>query len=110
MNVTVADTCFVTCPKTKLKAILNYLEEGWLGKTQNKVVGVIYRYDPENDKRTKVRDVPEKDILVRIEGCWHRQVYFTMAGSKVLLPLNPLQRLMTELFLLTLFSHRTQNS
>jgi hypothetical protein len=30
LSVTVADTCYVTCPKTGLKAILQYLEEGWI--------------------------------------------------------------------------------
>ena len=83
LAVTVADTCFVTCPKTRTKTILQYLEEGWLGKTQNKVNGIVFRYDPENDKSTRIKDVPEKDILARIEGCWHDQVHFTQSGSKV---------------------------
>ncbi len=83
LSVTVADTCFVTCPKTKTKAILHYLEESWLGKTQNKVNGVIYTYDPENDNRTRIKDVPEKDVLGRVEGCWHDQVNYTLSGLKV---------------------------
>ena len=88
LSVTVADTCFVTCPKTKIKVILHYVEEGWLGKSQNKVLGVIYRYDPEDDKITRLRDVPEKDILGRIEGCWKEKVYYTPAGDQVC-SLNP---------------------
>jgi len=83
LSVTVADLCYVTCPKTKIKAILHYLEEGWLGRTQNKVQGVIFRYDPENDTQTRIRDVPEKSIIARIEGCWQEQVYFTLANSSV---------------------------
>ena len=83
LSVTVADTCFITCPKTKMKVILHYLEENWLGKTQNKVNGVVYAYSPESDNRTRIKDVPEKDILARLEGCWHDQVHFTLAGSKV---------------------------
>lgn len=83
LAVTVADTCYVTCPKTRTKTILQYLEEGWLGKTQNRVNGVVFRYDPENDNRTRIKDVPEKDILVKLEGCWHDQVHYTRAGSKV---------------------------
>lgn len=81
LSVTVCDQCNVTCPKTKIKAILHYVEEGWLGKTQNKVEGVVFRYDPENDNITRIRDVPEKDILGRISGTWKEKVYFS-PGSK----------------------------
>lgn len=84
LAVTVADTCFVTCPKTRTKTILQYLEEGWLGKTQNRVNGVVFRYDPENDNRIRIKDVPEKDILVKLEGCWHEQIHYTRSGSKVI--------------------------
>jgi len=77
----VADTCAITCAKTKLKCILEYLEEGWLGKAQNKVQGVIMKYDPENDSKLKVRDVPEKDVLARIEGSWTDKVYYTLGGA-----------------------------
>ncbi|MCJ1294263.1 hypothetical protein MMC34_005821 [Xylographa carneopallida] len=93
LSVTVSDICFVTCPKSKLKVILHYIEEGWLGKVQNKVVGVMYRYNPETDRITKIKDVPEKDVLGRIEGCWHDQVFYTLTGSKepvILVDLKPL--------------------
>lgn len=83
LSVTVADTCFITCPKTKIKVILYYQEESWLGKTQNKVQGVIYTCDPQNDDRTRIRDVPEKDVLARLEGCWTDQVHYTLSDSKV---------------------------
>ncbi len=82
-SITVADTCYVTCPKTKTKTILQYLEESWLGKTQNRVNGIVFQYDPENDSKTRIKDVSEKDVLARIEGCWHEQVFYTLAGSKV---------------------------
>lgn len=82
-SVTVADTCYITCPQTRMKVILHYLEEGWLSKTQNRVVGVIYKYDPESDRRTRIKDVPQQEVLATLEGCWHRQVYFTLAGSTV---------------------------
>ena len=86
LSVTVADTCFLTCRKTRIKAILNYLEESWLGKTQNKVNGVVYTYDPDNDNKTRIKDVPEKDVLARLEGCWHDQIFYTLQGSKVKFP------------------------
>ena len=81
LSVTVADTCYVTCPKTKLKAILHYLEEGWLGKTQNKVLGLIYRYNPESDKVTRLKDVPEKDIVTKVDGCWKDKLFYHRANE-----------------------------
>lgn len=64
-----------------MKAILHYQEEGWLGKAQNKMMGVIFKYDPNNDTKTRAKDVSDSDIIARVEGCWHEQIYFTM-GSK----------------------------
>lgn len=81
LSISVADVCFVTCPKTKIKAILHYLEEGWVGKSQNRVQGVIFRYDPSNDKYTRSKDVPEKDVLARVEGCWQEQIYYSIPSS-----------------------------
>jgi spore coat protein CotH len=81
LSVSVADTCYVTCPKTGLKVILEYLEEGWLGRTQNKVQGVVFKYDAKNDTTTKIKDVSEKDILARIEGNWQDKIYYTL-GNK----------------------------
>ena len=83
LSVTVADTCFITCPKTKIKVILHYQEESWLGRAQNRVVGVIYKYDPDDDSITRVKDVPEEDVLARIEGSWQDQIQFTPSGSSV---------------------------
>lgn len=83
LNVTVGDMAYVTCPETKLKAILRYYDEGWLGRTTNKVEGIIFRYDPENDDKVQIRDVPEEDILIRLGGPWKEKVVFTV-GSKPL--------------------------
>lgn len=83
LSVTVADTCFITCPKSKMKVILHYLEESWLGRAQNKVLGVIYTYDPQNDNKTRIKDVPERDVLARLEGSWTDQIHFTLPASRV---------------------------
>ncbi|KAF2155338.1 hypothetical protein K461DRAFT_292208 [Myriangium duriaei CBS 260.36] len=105
LYVSVADTCFVTCKKTGIKVILHYIEEGWLGKSQNKVLGVIYKCDVEKDNITKIKDVPEKDVIGRIDGAWHDKVYFSKGSApfdkaadadKILLvdvnPLYPVQK------------------
>ncbi|PSN62421.1 hypothetical protein BS50DRAFT_118320 [Corynespora cassiicola Philippines] len=98
LSVSVADSCYVTCPKSKIKVILEYLEEGWLGRTQNKVQGVVFTYDPDNDTKTKIKDVSDKDVLARIEGCWQDKVYYTLGNAPfakssekiLLIDLNPL--------------------
>ena len=81
LSISVADTCFITCNKTKLKAILTYLEEGWVGKAQNKMTGVIFRFDPDNDKYTKIKDVPDNQILAKVEGCWQEQIYYSIPST-----------------------------
>ncbi|KAK4942440.1 hypothetical protein LTR66_014706, partial [Elasticomyces elasticus] len=63
LYVSVADACSISCAKTGIKTILHYPEEGWLGKSQNKVEGVVYRCDAEKDNTTRIKDVNEKDVL-----------------------------------------------
>ena len=82
LYISVADVVTITCAKTKLKAMLHYIEEGYFSKAQNKVVGVIYRYDPKTDKYTKPKDVPDNEILVKIEGDWKDKLYYTIPSSK----------------------------
>ncbi|KAJ6132805.1 hypothetical protein N7471_008020 [Penicillium samsonianum] len=94
LSVTVADTCYVSCPKTGLKAILQYMEEGWIGRSQNKLEGVIFRYNPDKDTIVRLKDVPESDIVTRITGSWHGKIYFTPADTKeprLLIDITPLQ-------------------
>ena len=98
LNLTVVDSCYIVCPKTRLKVILEYLEDGWLGRAQNKVHGVIYTYTPDEDKRTKIKEVPGSDIVARIEGSWMDKVYYSLGKDPfakaeekiVLIDLNPL--------------------
>jgi len=63
-------------------AILEYLEDGWLGRTQNRVQGAILTYDPEDDvKPQKIKDIPEKDVIARIEGSWTDKIYYTLGSA-----------------------------
>jgi len=77
LSVSVADTCFISCKKTGIKVILHYLEEGYFGKTQNKVEGVVYQCDVDADRTTRIKDVPDKDTLGRIDGSWVDKVWFS---------------------------------
>lgn len=83
LSVSVSEMAYITCPETKIKAILHYVDEGWLGRTTNKIDGVVFRYDPENDNKTRVQDVPDEDILIRLSGPWREKVFFTIGSIPV---------------------------
>ncbi|PHH75894.1 hypothetical protein CDD80_1980 [Ophiocordyceps camponoti-rufipedis] len=83
LHVSVSEMAYISCPQTKIKVILHYVDEGWLGRTTNKIDGVIFKYDPENDDKNKVQDVPEKDILARLSGPWREKVVFTLGPRPV---------------------------
>lgn len=78
LSVSVGDMAYITCPQTKLKAILNYYDEGWLRGSTNKMDGVVFRYDPDNDDKTKIKDVPEEDVVIRLHGAWKEKIQFTL--------------------------------
>ena len=85
LTVYVEDVSYVTCPQSKIRCILQYLGDGWLGKAKHRVEGVIYRYDDVTEKTERIRDVPVKSIIAKIDGSWVSQVYYTLTGSKVAL-------------------------
>jgi oxysterol-binding protein-related protein 9/10/11 len=63
-------------------AILEYLEDGWLGRAQNRVQGVIFTYDPESDiKPQKIKDVPVDKIIARVQGSWTDKIYYTLGDT-----------------------------
>lgn len=93
LSISVSDTCYLVCPKTRIKVILQYLEEGWIGRAQNKVEGVIFRYDPDQDTTKRIKDVPESEVLGRINGSWHGKIYYTPSGTtepRLLIDIAPL--------------------
>ncbi|PHH66310.1 hypothetical protein CDD81_7903 [Ophiocordyceps australis] len=83
LSVSVSEMAYIRCPRTKIKAILHYVEEGWLGRSTNKIDGVIFKYDPDKDDKTRVQDVPNEDVLARISGPWREKVVFTLGGRPV---------------------------
>ncbi|KAH6900218.1 hypothetical protein B0T10DRAFT_554754 [Thelonectria olida] len=83
LSVSVSEFAYITCPKTKIKVILHYVEEGWLGRTTNKIDGVIFKYDPEDDTKTRVQDVADEDVLARLNGPWREKVIFTLGPRPV---------------------------
>ncbi|KAI0123665.1 hypothetical protein BJ170DRAFT_90927 [Xylariales sp. AK1849] len=83
LSVSVGEAAYVTCPKTGLKCILDYIEDGWLGRAQNRLEGVIFRYDPEKDDKIRIRDVPDKDVLIRLSGSWKDKIVYTVGPKPV---------------------------
>lgn len=85
LNIFVSDVCYITCQETRMKCILHYLEDGWIGKAKHRVEGVIYDMsdDDENENFTKVKDVPKSRVRANIEGSWVSQIYYTIPGSNV---------------------------
>ena len=83
LTIYVEDLSYIVCAKNKLRCILQYLGDGWLGKAKHRVEGVIYWYDDETEDLERPRDVPERAILARIDGSWVGQLYYTLTGSKV---------------------------
>ena len=75
LYATISDHAYLTCPNTKIKAIVEYKDEKWIGKPRFEVRGSIYRYDPENDTISKLKQIPPADVLATIEGSWRSQIY-----------------------------------
>lgn len=66
-----------------MKAVLQYLGDSWIGKAKHKVEGVVYQCTQEDDGIQKIKDVPSKLVLAKIEGSWMSQLYYTVPGSNV---------------------------
>lgn len=81
LSVTVADSCTITCPKTGLTVLLNYVGESYFGKTQNKVEGVIYKSEGESSTYDAIKDVPDKVVLARINGSWKDKIYLSNGST-----------------------------
>ncbi|CAG8452975.1 8870_t:CDS:2 [Ambispora gerdemannii] len=93
LYVVVCDYCIIACPKTKLKAILEYKEERWLGKPRFAIEGKIFKYDPENDDIIKLKNVNEADVVAELIGSWRGQIKVTRVDTnqqKLLLDMDPI--------------------
>ncbi|KAI5806256.1 hypothetical protein EDC01DRAFT_639311 [Geopyxis carbonaria] len=100
LTVYVEDFCFITCRKNKIRCILQYLGDSWIGKAKHRVEGVIYRYDNDEEAEyEQIKKVPAKKILAKIDGSWISKLYYTLTGSSekhVLIDLDPLLPIQKE--------------
>ncbi|CAK9786953.1 unnamed protein product [Cutaneotrichosporon oleaginosum] len=97
---TMSDTISVTCrggsATTRLRALIEYKEESWLGKPRFALEGVVYRYDEGDvnaESWTKVKQVPGDKVVASLEGNWMKTIKYRLKGEKewkVLLNLDEL--------------------
>ena len=81
LGIVIAGQSNVSCPATKLRAIVHYPEESWVGKNKFKVAGVIFEADEDDDEADddlKLKSVPEDRIVARFEGSWHGKVSYRL--------------------------------
>ncbi|KAH9849622.1 hypothetical protein C2E23DRAFT_736864 [Lenzites betulinus] len=79
--VTVGETTIITCSGgadgQKLRAIIEYKEESWLGRAQFALEGLIYTYDPKetvHEEWTRVKHVPRERVLAVFDGSWRQRI------------------------------------
>lgn len=79
--VTIGDSTIITCTGgkdgEKLRAVIEYKEESWLGKAHFLLEGVIHTYDPKetvHEEWTRVKHVPKDCVLAVFDGSWRRRI------------------------------------
>lgn len=84
---TMSDTVNVTVrggdSATKLRTLIEYKEESWLGKPRFAVEGVVYRSSDDDEEYKKVKSVPGDKVVAYLEGNWMRQIRYRRKGDKV---------------------------
>ncbi|CAE6442117.1 unnamed protein product [Rhizoctonia solani] len=85
---TMSDTTIITCDrpgKDSLRAIIEYKEESWIGRSQFLVEGVIHTYNPSEPDEcvswTKVKSVPSSRVVATFDGSWRGLIKWKRAGS-----------------------------
>ncbi|RXK35211.1 hypothetical protein M231_07545 [Tremella mesenterica] len=86
---TISDQISITCrggepTKTKLRALIDYKDESWLGRPRFMLDGIIYRYTPgtEEENWTKPKQVPMEKVVAHIEGTWMKKIRYKLKGEK----------------------------
>ncbi|KAG6331828.1 hypothetical protein ID866_7258 [Astraeus odoratus] len=86
--ITVADSTIITCTggngSQRLRAVIEYKEESWIGKAHFLVEGVIHTYEEdeaEYEQWTKVKHVPQSCVIAHLEGCWKGHVRWRRTAS-----------------------------
>ncbi|KAJ3022596.1 hypothetical protein HKX48_005782 [Thoreauomyces humboldtii] len=82
--IVVGESAIITCPKTGLKAVLEYKDEPTFGKPRFAIEGKVFRYDyasagkqseKEQKDSEKLSKIPDADVVCRLNGQWNGQIY-----------------------------------
>lgn len=75
---TIGEASHVTCSggaesEEKLRAIIEYKEESWLGRAQFLVEGIIHTYPSASSPAdwTRIKHVPRDRVVATFHGSWH---------------------------------------
>lgn len=87
--ITMGDATIIECTGgnddgEKLRAIIEYKEESWLGKAHFLAEGVIHTYDPngtEHQEWTRVKHVPRSRVLAVFDGSWKHRIRWKRVNS-----------------------------
>ncbi|CUA75475.1 Oxysterol-binding protein-like protein 1 [Schizosaccharomyces pombe 972h-] [Rhizoctonia solani] len=85
---TMSDSTIITCErpgKDSLRAVIEYKEESWIGRSQFLVEGVIHTCNPSDPDEcaswTKVKSVPQSRVVATFDGTWRGLIKWKRAGS-----------------------------
>ncbi|KAI9205693.1 uncharacterized protein BJ171DRAFT_501194 [Polychytrium aggregatum] len=90
LYITVSETTVIVCPKTGLKAVLEYKPEPFFGRPKFAIEGKIFRHDykadeglteKERKESEKLAKIPESLVLATVSGQWNGRVYFRKTGE-----------------------------
>ncbi|KAK0537689.1 hypothetical protein OC835_001661 [Tilletia horrida] len=90
--LSVADQSYITCrggsrAGPRLRAIIEYKDESWVGRAKYALQGIIYEYDPETEgedikeKHRKIADVKPERVRVHIAGSWKGLITYELVAA-----------------------------
>ncbi|KZT70421.1 hypothetical protein DAEQUDRAFT_725323 [Daedalea quercina L-15889] len=79
--ITMSEATIIECSggrdEEKLRAVIEYKEESWLGRAHFLIEGVIHKYRPgstEHVEWTRVKHVPRERVLATVDGSWKHRI------------------------------------
>ncbi|GBE87394.1 hypothetical protein BKA93DRAFT_743711 [Sparassis latifolia] len=86
--VTMGEATIITCSGgaegKKLRAIIEYKEESWLGRAHFLVEGVVHEYSPGETQHlewTRVKHVPQSCVVATFDGSWKHLIRWRRVDS-----------------------------
>ncbi|KAH8926582.1 hypothetical protein BT69DRAFT_1215054, partial [Atractiella rhizophila] len=99
--VTITEQTSITCRRANsngksLRAITQYLDEGWISRPRFAIKGVIYECNNETEEKWMMKDVPADRIVATFEGSWRTKMTWKRTrgedqSEKVLVDLDKLE-------------------